>query len=49
MWTNTCQEAFKKLKTTMSSESVLCLLDFELPFEVYTDASDKVNGGVLVQ
>ena len=49
MWTDTCQEAFKKLKTTMSSESVLCLLDFELPFEVYTDASDKAIGGVLVQ
>ena len=49
MWTDTCQEAFKKLKTTVSSESVLCLLDFELPFEVYTDASDKAIGGVLVQ
>ena len=49
MWTDTCQEAFEKLKTTVSSESVLCLLDFELPFEVYNHASDKVIGRVLVQ
>ena len=33
----------------MTSEPVLRLLNFELPFEVHTDASDRALGGVLVQ
>ena len=33
----------------MSSEPVLHLLDFELQFEVHTNAFDKAIGGVLVQ
>ena len=49
VWTDACQEAFEKLKATVSSEPVLCLPDFELPFEVHTDAFDKAIGGVLVQ
>ena len=49
MWTHACKEAFKKLKAIVSSEPVLCFPDFELPFEVYIDASDKVISGVLVQ
>ena len=49
MWTDACQEAFDKLKVAVSSEPVLRLPDFGLPFEVHTDASDKIIGGVLVQ
>ena len=49
MWTDACQEAFEKLKVVVSSEPVLRLPDFELPFEVHTDASDKAISGVLVQ
>ena len=48
VWTNACQEVFEKLKAVMSSELVLRLLNFELPFEVHTDSSDKAIGGVLV-
>ena len=41
--------AFKKLKLAVSSEPVLRLPDFEFPFEMHTDASDRALGGVLVQ
>ena len=49
VWTNACQEVFEKLKAVMSSELVLRLLNFELPFEVHIDSSDKAISGVLVQ
>ena len=49
VWTDACQEAFDKLKVAVSSEPVLRLPDFWLPFEVHTDAFDKAIGGVLVQ
>ena len=49
VWADACQEAFDKLKVAVSSEPVLRLPDFGLPFEVHTDASDKAIGGVLVQ
>uniref|UniRef100_A0A3Q7IVH0 Reverse transcriptase/retrotransposon-derived protein RNase H-like domain-containing protein n=1 Tax=Solanum lycopersicum TaxID=4081 RepID=A0A3Q7IVH0_SOLLC len=41
--------AFQNLKNAITSEPILKLPDFELPFEVHTDASDKEIGGVLVQ
>ena len=48
-WKEEQRMAFEKLKTAISSESVLKLPDFEEPFEVHTDASDRAIGGVLVQ
>lgn len=48
-WSVGCQEAFDNLKVAVSSEPVLRLPDFEIPFEVHTDASDRAIGGVLVQ
>lgn len=44
-----CEEIFQTLKEAIMSASILRLLDFELPFETHTNASDKVVGGVLVQ
>ena len=49
MWRDACQGAFEKLKVAVLSEPMLRLPDFELPFEVHTDASNKAIGGVLVQ
>ena len=49
MQSKECQSAFDKLKLVVSSEPVLCLPDFEKPFEVHNDASDRALGGVLVQ
>jgi hypothetical protein len=37
------------MKTAMASEPVLKLPEFEKPFEVYTDASERAIGGVLMQ
>uniref|UniRef100_A0A3Q7EEM6 Reverse transcriptase domain-containing protein n=1 Tax=Solanum lycopersicum TaxID=4081 RepID=A0A3Q7EEM6_SOLLC len=49
IWSEQCEEAFQNLKNVIASEPILKLPDFELPFEVHTDASDKAIGGVLVQ
>ena len=49
IWDVRCEEAFKILKEAIASEPLLELHDFELPFEVHTDASYKVIGGVMVQ
>lgn len=48
-WTEKCDGAFNLLKEVIASEPILKLPDFELSFEVHTDASDKAVGGVLVQ
>ena len=48
-WSSECQLAFDKLRRAVMSAPVLKLPDFEKPFEVHTDASDKAVGGVLVQ
>jgi hypothetical protein len=48
-WTDGYRWAFEKLKRAVTSAPVLKLPDFERPFEVHTDASDRAIGGVLVQ
>ncbi|KAL0387746.1 UNVERIFIED_CONTAM: Retrovirus-related Pol polyprotein from transposon.6 [Sesamum radiatum] len=48
-WTVACEDAFKLLKQAISSQSVLKLPQFDRPFEVQVDASDRALGGVLVQ
>ena len=49
VWSEQCEKAFQNLKNAIASEPILKLPDFELLFEVHTDASDKAIGGVLVQ
>jgi hypothetical protein len=41
--------AFEKLKIAIASEPVLKLPEFDKPFKVETDASDRTFGGVLMQ
>ena len=49
IWVVRYEKAFKNLKEAITSEPILKLPDFELPFEVHTNVSDKAIGGVLVQ
>lgn len=48
-WDEKCQRAFEDLKKAVMKEPVLSLPDYSQLFEVYTDASDFVIGGVLMQ
>lgn len=50
-WNSTeeLDKAFAKVKEVISSKPVLKLPDFEKPFQMITDAFDKVVGGVLKQ
>ena len=49
IWTQSCQEAFDKLKAILKSEPVLAAPDFQKPFKLAVDASDVGAGGVLLQ
>ncbi|RVW74337.1 Retrovirus-related Pol polyprotein from transposon 17.6 [Vitis vinifera] len=48
-WDERCQQAFENLKKAVTEELVLALPDHTKVFEVHTDASDFVIGGVLMQ
>ena len=48
-WDKPCHQAFEELKSKLSSLPVLKFSEFDKPFEVHTDASDFVIGGVLIQ
>ncbi|WMV13451.1 hypothetical protein MTR67_006836 [Solanum verrucosum] len=47
VWSVMCEEAFQNFKKAIAFEPILKLPNFELPFEVHTDAFDKANEGVL--
>ena len=48
-WTSECQDAFKKLKGSLTSAPVLLAPDFSKPFSLQVDASDDGIGAVLLQ
>lgn len=49
LWTPQCQASFDALKDQLTSPPVLGHPNFNLPFMVYTDASEVGLGAVLVQ
>ena len=48
-WTAVEQKAFDDLRKIISKETLLSYPDFNKPFEIYTDASDKQLGSVISQ
>lgn len=49
LWTEEAKEAFKDIQQALTSDSVLHCPDFEQPFNVQTDASDRELDAVLLQ
>lgn len=49
VWTPECQAAFEGVKVALTSAPVLALPRFDLPFEVWSDASIYGTGAVLLQ
>lgn len=48
-WTEECQTNFEKLKEAIINPPVLAIPDYNLPFILQCDASEKAGGGVLLQ
>jgi len=48
-WTNEEQQAFEEIKNHITAESLLTYPNFNKPFDVYTDASDRQLGAVILQ
>lgn len=48
-WTPECDEAFKNLKNALSSDPILKMPDYDLPFELHTDGSFIAIGSALMQ
>ena len=48
-WNDTHQKAFDSMKQTMARDFSLAYPNYSIPFEVYTDASSRQLGAVIVQ
>ena len=48
-WTAECQQAFEQLKQLCSQTPILAYANYQKPFKLHTDASEKGLGAVLYQ
>lgn len=48
VWTHECQQSFEQIKKIVAEETILAFPDYSLPFSIYTDASSKQIGGVIM-
>ena len=48
-WTPECEEAFRTLKNRLTTAPVTAYPDFDIPFRLYTDASNVGLGAILAQ
>jgi hypothetical protein len=48
-WNEACQAAFQEIKSIMAQDTLLRYPDHNLPFHVYTDASDYQLGSAILQ
>ena len=49
IWSKDCEESFQLLKRNLISSPILAFPDYNLPFELHTDASGQALGYILMQ
>ena len=48
-WNDVCQKAFEERKAVMAADCIMAYPNHNLPYDLYTDASDYQMGAVLLQ